>query len=80
MRLWGERGGELFETIEFEPQEFIEAGSKVVVPVVVSGRSRAGAEAEMPQVHVFTFKDGVIVGLQGFFTKGEAFEAARLRE
>ena len=80
MRLWAKQGSELFETLEFEPQEFIEAGEVVVVPVRISGRSRSGAEVERSMFHVVTFKGGRIMRLRGFDSKQQALEAAGLSE
>jgi ketosteroid isomerase-like protein len=80
VRDWFEHGSEVFETFEFEPQEFVEAGSEVVVTAIARGRSRAGADLEMPLVHVVTFKGTKVAEFKSFFTKAQALEAVGLSE
>jgi ketosteroid isomerase-like protein len=72
---------EVFAEVRWEPQEFIDLGPAVVVVtnVVATGRG-SDVSVEMDETDVFWFQDGLIVRLQGFATKGQAFEAAGLSE
>ena len=51
-----------FEHLEFEPEEIIDAGDRVVVVSVARGRGKAsGAEVEARFTHVWTLRDGKAV-------------------
>jgi ketosteroid isomerase-like protein len=70
---------EAFEDISIEPEEFIDAGEKVVVPVRLGGRARhTGLEIQFRFVHVWTVRDSKVTRLDVYATKPEAMEAARL--
>jgi ketosteroid isomerase-like protein len=72
---------EAFEAMWFEPQGFIDAGDRVVVPVRVGGRARhTGIDLEFERVHVWSYRSGKVVRLEMYASKREAFEAAGLRE
>ncbi len=67
--------------LRVEPQEFIDAGEYVVVPVRVVGRGRAsGASFEEQEVHVFRLREGKVSEGREFREKGEALKAAGLEE
>ena len=58
------------------PQDFVDAGDYVVVPVRVAGRGRAsGAAFEEDEVHVFRLRDGKIVELREYRNNDEAVKA-----
>jgi len=62
---------EAFEEFWVQPQEMIDAGDRVVVPVRFGGRAQhTGLEVVFDVVHVCTARDG----------KAEALEAVGLRE
>lgn len=74
---WGGRFRGLEEAAEFyrrlaqhvdsrvEPQQVFEAGDTVVVTGRVRGTARAtGSEFDIPVVHLWTFRDGRVVGFQ----------------
>jgi ketosteroid isomerase-like protein len=70
-----------FEDYRVEPQEFIDAGDAVVVPVRISGRGRAsGAMMEVRLVHLWVLRNGKAIRNEIYRTTAEALEAARLSE
>ena len=69
---------EVFDEILLEPEEFIDAGDDVVIPNVGTVRHREGITATVPSVFICTIKDGLIVRMQMFNRRDEAFEAAGL--
>jgi ketosteroid isomerase-like protein len=70
-----------FEDYRAEPEEVIDAGDHVVVAQTESGRPRTGSvELRERWYAVFTLRDGKILRLQWFGDRGEALEAAGLRE
>jgi ketosteroid isomerase-like protein len=72
---------ELFSELRWEPSKFIDLDHAVVVEtrVMVVGRG-SDVRIEADETDVFWFRDGMVVRLQGFPTKAEALEAARLSE
>jgi ketosteroid isomerase-like protein len=53
---------EAFERMWIEPEEFIDAGAALVVPVRFGGRARhTGIEVEFSYVHVITIQNGKTV-------------------
>lgn len=68
---------EAFREMWVEPQEFIDAGDKLVVPVRFGGQARhTGIELEFTSVHVLTMRDGKAIRMDAFETRQEALEAA----
>jgi len=64
---------------EFQPEEFIEAGERVVVIVTQRGRSKAtGIPVEMRFAQVWTLRDGWGIRMQMFASVEEALEVAGL--
>ncbi|MDQ3713520.1 MAG: nuclear transport factor 2 family protein [Acidobacteriota bacterium] len=64
------------EFSNFEPQEFIAQGDKVVVLGRSSGTVKAtGRTIETEWVHIFTVKDGKITGFKEFFDTAAAERA-----
>ncbi len=71
--VWGE--------IEDVPQELIDAGEHVVSADTERGRGRSsGVEVEMAQYAVWTIRNGKVVRVVWFPTRGDALEAAGLSE
>ena len=67
---------EAFREMWIEPEEFIDAGDKLVVPVRFGGQARhTGIELEFTFVHVWTMSDGKAIRMEVFETKREALEA-----
>jgi ketosteroid isomerase-like protein len=72
---------EAFEELSVEPEEFIEVGDRVVVPLRLGGRARhTGLEIEFRFVHVCTLRDRTLVRLDMYATKAEALEAVGIAE
>jgi ketosteroid isomerase-like protein len=72
---------EAFETMWFEPLEFLDTGDRVVVPVRIGGRARhTGIDLEFERVHVWTYRSGKVLRLEIYARKREALEAVGLRE
>ncbi len=68
---------EAFEELQVEPEEFIDGGDKVVVPIRFGGRARhSGLPVEFRVVHVLSISDGRLARLDMFQTLAEALEAA----
>ena len=70
-----------FEDFTGEPQEFIDAGDLVVVPLHFTGRMRGTqSEVSLDETHVYTLRDGRIVHIREYRTKAEALAAFGLDE
>jgi ketosteroid isomerase-like protein len=70
-----------FGEMSIEPQEFIDAGDKVVVPMEFGGRARhTGIEVKFAFVHLLTIRDGKVARLDVYVSKAEALQAAGLSE
>ena len=73
-------GIERIET-RVEPQEVIEVGGDRLVRVERwHPRGQQGIETEVVITQVYTFRDGLILRIDGFRDKGEALEAVGLSE
>jgi ketosteroid isomerase-like protein len=73
---------EVVDETWYRPLEYISTGDQVVVPLRWGGvglGSRAGFAAR-EETWVFTLRDGRIRHVREYATKGEALEAAGLRE
>ena len=67
---------EAFEGLSLVPEEFIDAGDRVVVPVRLGGRARhTGLEIEFRLVHVCTVRAGKLARVDMYASKHEALEA-----
>jgi ketosteroid isomerase-like protein len=76
---------EVIEDYRVEPEEFIERGDQIVVPVRLSGRFRhTGISEDVPiparMAHAFTVRNGKILGNRVCRDKAKALEAAGLSE
>jgi ketosteroid isomerase-like protein len=71
---------EVMEEISYEPEEFIDAGERVVVvPVRVAVRGRGtGIVADQRVATVWTLRNGKLVRLHAYATKAEALAAVDL--
>ena len=68
-----------FEDFASEPQEFIDAGEHVVVPMLFTGRPHGSAQSvTLPETQVFTIREGKITRVREFRTKDEALAALGL--
>jgi ketosteroid isomerase-like protein len=70
-----------WERLDLRPEEIIDTGDQVVVFVHEVARGReSGVVLETDTATISTFRDGMIVRVRGFMDRGEALEAAGLRE
>ena len=72
---------EAWESVDIEPKERLETTSNRILAIDIwrfSGREEIEIESELPTL--FTFRDGLIVRIDGFTEKAEALEAAGLSE
>jgi uncharacterized protein len=75
-----ERGQEMFDDLRIYAEEFIDAGDQVVIWYRVIGRGKgSGAEVEMDQAGVWTFRGGTVVRVDGYFDRAQALEFAGVR-
>jgi ketosteroid isomerase-like protein len=71
---------EVWEEHRIEPQEFIDAGDRVVVLQREYQRSKAGAELVIDTGTIVDLRDGRIVRIQGYMNPAEALAAVGLSE
>jgi ketosteroid isomerase-like protein len=72
---------EPFESFEAHAEEFIDAGTKVIVPWRAAARGKAsGAAVEMHRSNVYSISNGRVNRVDVFETKVEALAAAGLPE
>lgn len=70
---------EAFESLSLEPQEIIDAGDVVVVPVRLGGRARhTGLEMEFSFVQVATVRAGKTARIEVYTEMADALKAAGL--
>jgi ketosteroid isomerase-like protein len=70
-----------FDTWTMEPEEFFDAGDRVVAYVKVRSRPSGGSvDMEIRNGHLWTLRDGTIRAVKTFAVREEALEAARLSE
>ena len=73
MRAW--------ESVDIEPKEIIEAtGNRILAIDRWIFRGRDGIEIDRELPTIFTFRDGLIVRIDGFTDKTEALEAVGLSQ
>jgi ketosteroid isomerase-like protein len=76
---WFRSATDPWEMITVEHQELIDLpGDRVLAIERWVFRGRDGIELELELPNVYTFRDGLIVRIDGFTDKAEAFEAAGL--
>jgi ketosteroid isomerase-like protein len=76
---WFRSATDPWEVITVEHKELIDRpGDRVLAVERWLFRGRDGIELELELPNVYTFRDGLIVRIDGFTDKAEAFEAAGL--
>ena len=79
-RHWMDQIDDVFDDWGFEPEDFVDAGDRVVVLVRTSGTSKdSGVPVTIHAAHVHTVRDGLIRRFEVFLDREEALEAAGLR-
>jgi ketosteroid isomerase-like protein len=69
-----------WQSVRFEPHEFIEVGEHVVVPWTMHFVGRDGIEVQARNTWTFTIRDGMIVRTCLYQDKQEALKAVGLEE
>ena len=80
VRAFETENDEVWEDHRIEPQEFIDAGDRVVVLQREYQRSKSGAELVIDTATVLDLRDGRIVRMQGYMNPAEALAAVGLSE
>jgi ketosteroid isomerase-like protein len=79
IRRWFEALAEVMEGVRIEPEEFIETGDRIVVPVQLIGTGRgSGIEAVQRVTQVWTLRNGRAVRMDAYADKASALEAVGL--
>jgi ketosteroid isomerase-like protein len=72
---------EAFGEFRAEPEEFIDAGGVVLVPISFRVRgAQSGVDLTQKAFHVWTLREGTVTRLQLFLDRAKALDAAGLRE
>jgi len=71
---------DIYPDFRFEPEEYREAGEKVVVIGVARGTSQSGVQAQWRQGYVWTVRDGRAVRFSWFSDPAEALRDAGLAD
>jgi ketosteroid isomerase-like protein len=69
---------EVWDEHRIEPQEFIDAGDRVVVLQREYQRSKSGVETVIDTAGILDLRDGRVVRMQGYMNPADALEAAGL--
>jgi uncharacterized protein len=70
---------DVFEDIEIVPEDFIEVGDELVVPIYTAGHGRSsGIRIENRVTHVWTIRDGKAVRFRVFLDREQALAAVGL--
>ncbi len=68
-----------WDDIRFEPQEYLDAGDRVVVLARLVGRGKSsGVAVERTWAYVWTLRDGKALRMEGYADRAEAMAAAGL--
>jgi ketosteroid isomerase-like protein len=72
---------DVFEDIEVRPEELIDLGENLVVPVYTVAHGRAsGIKIENRVVHIWSFRDGKATRFRVYGTRQQALEALGLTD
>ena len=71
---------QVWESVRFEADEFIDAGDHVVTPFTNRALGRDGIELQVRSTWVWTFREGAVVRVCLYQDRAEALEAAGLSE
>ena len=73
-----------FEDFRADPEEFIDRGAYVVVPLLLRGRIPGSRESDqevtLSRAHVYEVREGKVVEVRECLTLKQALEAAGVRE
>jgi ketosteroid isomerase-like protein len=80
VRRYLESFGNYWAEIRFEPQEYIDAGDKVVVVARLTGRGKSsGVEVQRTWAYVWTVRAERALRMEAYAERAEALQAAGLR-
>ena len=65
-----------FESVRFEPHEFIEAGDRVVMPMTIRFRGRDGIEVKADTTNLWVLRGGAVERIVLYQELDEALRAA----
>jgi ketosteroid isomerase-like protein len=65
-----------FESVRFEPRDFIDAGDRVVMPMTIRFRGRDGIEVKAETTNLWVFRDGALARIVLYQETEEALRAA----
>jgi ketosteroid isomerase-like protein len=72
---------EVFEEAQIDPEEFIDAGDRLLVPFRFRAKAKgSGLEIEEHWVHVWTIRGGKAIRLEQYTERAAALEAVGLRD
>jgi len=72
---------EYFDEFSVKPDEFIDAGDRVVMPITARGRPHGSAQTvEVPETQGYTVRNGTIVEVREYPTKAEALKILGLSQ
>jgi ketosteroid isomerase-like protein len=81
VRAYLQRWEGVWEELDTTPEEFTDAGDRVVVTIHFRGRGRgSGVEVDARSHHVYTLRDGRTVRMDEFTDRADALKAAGLPE
>jgi ketosteroid isomerase-like protein len=81
LRTFSQRWDESWESVTVAPEEFIDAGNKVISVVHQVGRGKAsGVEVDQRFAQLWTLRDGKIIRMEMYRDREAALEAAGLSE
>ena len=71
----------VFDNLRCDPEEIIDAGESIVVPMRLTGKARnTGLPLDYRAIHVWTLRNGKAIRLRLYESRDKALEAAGLRE
>jgi len=71
---------DVLDEMRLEPEEYFDAGDRVLVVIRWWARGKSGVEAEMRQAGIFTVRDGKVASWQVIFDCEQAFRVVGLRD
>jgi ketosteroid isomerase-like protein len=69
-----------FESVRFEPRDFIDAGDYLVVPLTIHFEGRDGIKVKADTTNLWMFRDGAVERIVLYQELHEALEAVGLSE
>jgi ketosteroid isomerase-like protein len=69
-----------FQEVRVEPEEFLERGRHVIVPITVHGRGRQGMRVKATAAQLYTFENDRPARITLYQNRDEALEAAAFED